>query len=175
MSAELQKPDFVIIGQIVKPHGVRGAVKVLVLADDPNRFSSLKHVYLGDEDHQGEAVAVNRVQSQNSNVILTLENVNSREGADLLRRKYVKIPVTETEPLPKGVHYFFELVGLRMITNAGDFIGVVKDVVSYPANNVFIVISDEREFLIPDIPDIIEKVDVDAGEIVINPMQGLLD
>ncbi len=175
MSAASQTPEFVIIGQIVKPHGVRGALKVLPLTDDPKRFSSLTQVYLGEEDRQGEPVGIKKVQFQAGNIILTLENINSREEAELWRRQYVQIPAGETMPLPDGAYYFYQLIGLKVITNAGDVVGVVEDVASYPANDVFVVVDSEREYLIPDIPDVIEKVDVDAGEIIINPIPGLLD
>lgn len=175
MSADSQKPEYVIIGQIVKPHGVKGAVKVLSLTDDLNRFSSLKQVYLGDEEGRGDAIEIEKVQYQNGNVILTFAKCTSREQAELLRRQYVKIPAGETLPLPDGVHYYYELVGLKMVTANGDVIGVVEDVVTYPANDVFVVAHDDREYLIPDIPDVIKKIDVKAGHIVINPMPGLLD
>ena len=175
MSAESQKPEFVIIGQIIKPHGVKGAVKVLSLSDDPQRFSSLKQVFLGDEESQGEPLDIEKVQFQNGNVILTLASCKSREQAEQLRRQYVKIPSSEIIPLPDGAHYYYELVGLEMVAANGDVIGVVEDVVTYPANDVFVVTNNEREYLIPDIPDVIKKIDIDAGKIVINPMQGLLD
>ncbi len=175
MNPETHSPEFVLVGQIIKPHGVLGAVKVKPLTDDPKRFLSLKTVFLGEEDKAGEQYVIERVQFQNSNLILTFEHINSRDEAEQWRRQYIQIPTSEALPLPEGEHYFYELVGLLVVTNKGDKIGVVKDIVSYPANDVIVVKSDDKEILIPDIPDIVERIDMDAGEIVINPMPGLLD
>ncbi len=175
MSAASETPDFVIIGQVVKPHGIRGAVKVQPITDDPQRYSSLERVFLGTEDHPGQAFIIKNVQFQSRFIILTLQGIDTRNDAEMWRRRYVQIPKEETLPLPEGAQYFFQLVGLKVVTNKGGFIGTVEDVVAYPANNVFVVAAKEREILIPDIPDVIEKVDLDEGEIVINPMPGLLD
>ena len=175
MSDGTQSPDFIIIGQVVRPHGIRGAVKVLPLTDDPQRFTLLKTVHLGKEDQPESSYAVKKVQVQNDQIILSLNGIDSRDEAEMHRREYVQIPLSETEPLPEGAYYLYQLVGLRMITNTGASVGVVKDVESYPAHDMFVVSSGEREILVPDVPDIVEKVDVGAGEIVINPIPGLID
>lgn len=175
MSAASKTPDFIIIGQIVKPHGIRGALKVLSLTDDPQRFKLLKTVHLGEEDQPKSSFAVKKVQLQSSQIILSLDGINTRDEAELHRREYVQIPISETVPLPEGAFYFYQLVGLQVVTNAGKPVGVVSDVESYPGQNVLVVRGSEREILIPDVPDIVEQVDVDAGEIVINPIPGLID
>ncbi len=175
MSAASKIPEFVIIGQVIKPHGVRGAVKVQPITDDPQRYASLERVFLGAEDHPSRAFTIKRVQFQNNFIILTLDGIKTRNDAETWRRRYIQIPREETAPLPEGAQYFFQLIGLRVVTNKGDFLGTVEDVVAYPANNVFVVAGEDREILIPDIPDVIEKVDLDEEEIVINPLQGLLD
>jgi len=175
MSAASKTPDFIVIGQIVKPHGILGAVKVLPLTDDPQRFKMLEKVYVGEEDQPKSSFAVKKVQIQHDQIILSLDGITSRDEAEMHRREYVQIPMSETMPLPDGAFYFYQLVGLRMITNAGDPVGVVKNIESYPAHDMFVVSGDEHDILIPDVPEIVEKVDIDAGEIVINPIPGLID
>lgn len=175
MSAPTQQPDFIIIGRITKPHGVRGAVKVEPITDDPNRFSLLEQVHIGTEDKPGDAVDIERVQFQNKLIILTLATVSSREAADVLRGKYLHIPADQALDLPDGSSYIYDLIGLEVYTNKNEFVGTVKDFQEYPANDMFVIENNEREYLIPDVPDIVEDVDLDAGTIIINPIDGLLD
>jgi len=175
MSAKNQRPDFVIIGRISKPHGVRGAVKVEPITDDPNRFTMLDKVHIGPEDSPGDAVDIERVQFQNKFVVLALANITSREAADVLRGQYLHIPVDETLDLPDGSMYIYDLIGLKVYTNSHEFVGTVKDYQEFPANDMFVVENDEREYLIPDVPEIVQDVDLDNGHVIINPIEGLLD
>ncbi len=175
MSARTQQPDFMIIGRISKPHGIRGAVKVEPITDDPARFSLLEHVYIGPEDKPGDAVNIDKVQFQNKFIILSLAHVSSREAADELRGLYLHIPTDEALELPNGSVYFFKLIGLEVFTPNSEFVGTVKDYQEYPASGMFVVEHNEHEYLIPDVPDIVESVNLDDGKIIINPIDGLLD
>ena len=175
MSAKTQQPEYVIIGRIIKPHGVRGAVKVEPITDDPSRFSLLDQVHIGPDDHPGDAVDIDKVQFQNKFIILSLATVLSREAAETLRGQYLYIPADQALDLPDGSVYIYELSGREVFTNKNKFVGKVKDYLEYPANDMFGVESDEREYLIPDVPEIVEDVNLDDSKIIINPIDGLLD
>ncbi|MBN1559313.1 16S rRNA processing protein RimM [candidate division KSB1 bacterium] len=175
MSAGRQRPDFIIIGRITKPHGVKGALKVEAMTHDPQRFRLLKRVYLGVEDKPGDAVEIENIQLQPQGVILSLRGVESRQDAERLRNLYIYLPAEEAMSLPAGAVYIFDLVGLDVYTTDGEFVGVVKDYHDYPANGMFIVEKNGREILIPDVADIVNEIDIDAGKIILNPIEGLLE
>ncbi len=168
-------PDFVIIGRILKPHGIHGAVRVEPETYDPRRFHDLKRVYVGNEDHPLESFDIQRVQLTPKFVILTFKDVQSISAAEALKNRFLWIPREETMPLPDESHYYFELIGMTVETNSGEKIGTVKDVINYPAHYVFVVERGENEFMIPDVPDFIESIDDDNGKIIINPIEGLLE
>jgi 16S rRNA processing protein RimM len=175
MSPESQSPDFVIIGRIIKPHGVRGAVKVEPITEVPKRYADLDNVFIGTEDQPGEMFEIARVQFQNKIVILMLKGIESRSQAEALRNSFIHIPADQVLALPDGSIYIFDLIGLPVYTNKNEYIGTVTNYLEYPANNVFVVEYEDRELLIPDVPDIVKDVDLDAGKILINPIPGLLD
>jgi len=175
MCPEPNTPDYVIIGRIIKPHGVRGAVKVEPITEDPRRYADLDTVYIGTEDQPEEKVEIARVQFQNQIVILTLKGVETRDQADVLRNLFIYIPVEQALALPDGSIYIFDLIGLHVYTNKNDYVGIVTNYEEYPANNVFVVEHEDREFLIPDVPDIVEDVNLETGKVLINPIDGLLD
>lgn len=175
MSPESQSPEFVIIGRIIKPHGVRGAVKVEPITEDPKRYVDLDKIFIGTEDQPGEIFEIDRVQFQHKIVILTLKGIESRNLAEALRDSFIHIPADQVLALPDGSTYIFDLIGLNVFTNKNEYVGTVTNYQEYPANNVFVVEHENHEFLIPDVPDIVEDIDLDAGKVLINPIPGLLE
>lgn len=170
-----KKLEHVIIGRILKPHGVQGAVKVEPITDDPNRYNLLQQVLLGPEDQPGDVFQIKSVQLQNRLIILTLAGIDSREKADGLRNQYVYIPAEQVMPLDEGCFYIYDLIGMAVYTKTGDYIGVVTDYQEFPSNGLFVVAREEGEFLLPDVPAIIDNVSLDSGRIIINPIEGLFD
>jgi 16S rRNA processing protein RimM len=176
MDAENRLPKYIIIGRILKPHGVRGALKVDPLTDDPKRFDLLQTVYLGPEDEPVESFKIERVQYLKKQVVLSLQNINTFEDADQWRKKYVQIAVEDALTSAEDAHYYFELVGLAVYTDKNEFVGRVHDIVSYPANDIFVVHdNDDREILIPDVPAFIRDINIKEGKLTITPIDGLLN
>lgn len=176
MDAENRLPKYIIIGRIMKPHGVRGALKVEPLTDDPKRFDLLQTVYLGPEDDPIESFKVERVQYLKKQVILSLQTICTFEDADLWRTKFVQISIADAMPPAEGSHYYYELVGLAVYTDKNQYVGRINDILSYPANEIFVVHDDDdREILIPDVPAFIRDINVKEGKMIITPIDGLLN
>jgi 16S rRNA processing protein RimM len=176
MDAKSHLPKYIIIGKIMKPHGVRGALKVDPLTDDPKRFDLLETVYFGLEDQPVESFKIERVQYLKKQVILSLQNINTFEDADQWRTKYVQIPIEDALPSTEGEHYYFELVGLAVFTDKNQYVGRVHDILSFPANDIYVVHDDEdREILIPDVPIFIRDINIKEGKLIITPIDGLLN
>ncbi len=168
-------PDFVVIGRVKRAHGIKGKLSVEPITDDPQRFKLLKSVFLSKEDGQRISFAVEEAQVSGKGVLLSLAEMQSREKAEKWRGAYVEIPRAECLPLPEGDHYYFELVGLEVITTEGQKIGVLEDFILAPAGDVYVVKQKDREILIPAIAEVIERIDFERGVMVINPIDGLLD
>jgi len=163
------------IGKIIKPHGIRGEVKVIPFTDRPEQFIEISSLYVEREEEEGEWIAVERARIQNRFVLLLLEGIKSIEDAEQLRGSLLKVYESSFSPLPKGSHYIFEIVGLKVKTTGGELIGSVVDVMKMPASDVYVVDTGEKEVLIPAIKYFVKKIDTGAGEITIEPIEGLLD
>jgi 16S rRNA processing protein RimM len=77
-------------------------------------------------------------------------------------------------PLPEDEYYPHELIGLDVTTVEGEELGKVSDILLTNANDVYVVVGARGQILLPAIADVIERVDLEMGEIVITPMQGLI-
>jgi 16S rRNA processing protein RimM len=165
------KPRYLTIGRVLKPWGFRGELKIEIMTDFPERFASLKTVYLGED---AQPFPVERARLLGKAVGLKLKGIDTEQAAARLRSQLVQIPTDEAVPLPEGKYYLYQLIGLRVKTMQGQDLGEVVDILETGANNVYVVKNDKREILIPAIEPVVKKVDLKNGEILIEPMEGLL-
>ncbi|MDX1615451.1 MAG: ribosome maturation factor RimM [Candidatus Promineifilaceae bacterium] len=164
---------FLVIGRIVKPHGVRGEVSVEVLTDTPERYTWLERVFVGRADPT--PVVVEGVRFHQSRVLLKLAGYDSREAVADLRSAWLQVPVSEGIPLEEGEYYLYQAIGLEVVTTGGERLGRVKQILETGANNVFVIDGEGREILLPDIDTVVKDIDFAAGRMTVELMSGLLD
>ncbi len=158
----------------MRAHGVRGEVSVTILTDFPERFETIEWVFIGDE-FEAEAYRLESYRWHKQNVLLTLAGVTDRLAADKLRGQLVQVPFEEAMPLPEGDFYLFELVGLQVFTVAGEYLGVIEEILETGANDVLVVKTQtQAEILLPSIPDVVKSVEPDAGQVIVELIAGLI-
>ncbi len=167
----MPKPRYLTIGRVLKPWGYRGELKIEIMTDFPERFASLTTVYLGED---AKAFIVERARLTGKSVRLKLKGIDTPEAGARLRDHLVQIPTEEAVALPKGQYYLYQLIGLRVKTTQGASLGEVVDILETGANDVYVVQNNGREVLIPAIEPVVKKVDLEQGELIIEPMEGLL-
>jgi 16S rRNA processing protein RimM len=124
---------------------------------------------------QIRVVTLEDVRKHKENILIKLSGIDTREAAAELRNASLCIPESDAEPLDEWTFFIHELIGLTVRTIGGDIVGTLKDVMQTGANDVYIVETvSGAEVLLPAIRDVIREVDLDAGEMVIDPLEGLL-
>lgn len=166
------EPRFLVIGRIVRPHGIRGEVRVEVHTDRPERFQWLEQVYLG-ETHP-RPVAVESARRHKNQVLLKLAGYDDRNAAESLRSEWLQVPEAEALPLEEGEYYLYQLVGLAVYTDEGAFLGELQEVLETKANNIFVIHGDQGEILLPDTEEVIQEIDFENGRMTIHVIPGLL-
>jgi 16S rRNA processing protein RimM len=170
------EPRFLVIGRVVRPHGIKGEVRVASYTSVPERFTWLEHVYLSldAEDLSPISAPVARVRFHKGNVLLMLEGYQDRNAAEGLRGMWLLVPEAEGIPLEEGEAFFFQLEGLRVFSDEGVELGELIEVLETGANEVFVVRGAAGELLLPNIEDVILEVDLDAGRMTVHLLPGLL-
>ncbi|MCL4466660.1 MAG: ribosome maturation factor RimM [Chloroflexi bacterium] len=163
--------DFLAVGEIAAPHGVRGYFRVRILTDFPQRFKKLRQVYLGEEHRSCEVQAVRVLPDR---VLMKIVGVDTPEAARPLGGQLVYVPVADAMPLGEGEYYWYQIIGLEVWTQSGQHLGKVTDILATGSNDVYIVQGDGREVLVPAIEDVIAEVDLVQGRLVITPLPGML-
>jgi 16S rRNA processing protein RimM len=164
--------DMITIGVVIKPQGRKGEVLVQPLSDRPDRFESLRRVFVpAPGTPQARAVAVTAQWPHKGRVVLKLEGVDSIDAAEKYRGIELRIGEDEVDVLPAGSYYHYQLKGLKVEDPAGRPLGVAADVlVTGGEAPVLVVRGAGGEVLIPMAEAFIRQVDLEHGRIVaVNP------
>lgn len=161
------EPVYLAVGKLRRPHGIHGEILMDVLTDFPERLKPGKVVYLGEE-HQ--AHIIRSVRANNQTLLIRFENVDDYEAAAYLRNTIAWARVDELPSLPAGEYYFHQLIGLEVISDEGQTIGKLVEILETGANDVYVIRSEEgQETLIPAIPEVIVEVDLERRLLRIKP------
>lgn len=163
-----------LIGEITSPFGIHGQVKVRALTDNVEHLRRrIRTVYVGPERREYQ---LKRVLAHKPGVlVLTLGGVTTRDEADSLRGSEVAIPEREAAPLGEDEYFIHQLYGLKVVDEAGDEIGTVREVMETGANDVLVVAREGKaDALIPVIRDVVVSLDIPSGRVTIRPLEGLL-
>ncbi len=169
MGKEPAPPEFLIVGYILAPWGIRGEVKVEVVTDFPERFTPRKVVYLN-----ARPLEIESCRPHKQHLVVKLATIDSVEDAEKLRGQDLTIPRSELYPLPAGQYYTFQIIGLKVVTTEGQTVGRVTDIMKTGSNDVYIVEGKRGEILIPAIEDVVKSIDLAKGKMVIEAIEGLL-
>ena len=166
--------EYLEIGRITSPHGVRGEVKTEVWADSPESLTGVKTVYMGS-DGSGPA-EVECVRPHGGRLLIKLKGVDDADAANALRGR-VLYARRESIYLPPGSCFIEDLKELRGVdADTGRDYGKVSDVISTGANDVYVLRDDTgRERLIPAISQVVLEKDFERGIMLIRPLRGLFD
>lgn len=169
-----------LVGRVGKTHGVRGELKVIPETDDPNRLTELDTLYVGTTPDAATAYTIESIRFQPSKrgitVILKLQGYDSMEAATALRGLHVYAHEDDLPPLADDEFYLHDLIGLDVMTDAGEPVGTVKDVMELPAQVTLIVARDgQPDVLIPAVPAFLDDIDFEASRLIIRPIEGLLE
>ncbi len=169
------QPDnsFILIGEVVRTQGIKGKLKVRPLAD-PDILITAKGVFLGSDELHSVYYKVTASQLHKGSILLGLEGVETMSRAEELVGSDVFAETKALEGLPDGEYYWFQIIGLDVVTEEGRLLGKVEEILPTKSNDVYVVRDGSREYLIPAIAEVVKDIDVSGGRIVISPMKGLL-
>jgi 16S rRNA processing protein RimM len=158
------------IGEVIATWGVHGEIKIRVLTDFPKRFKKGSSFLI-----DGIRYNIETVKKLNDGIVLKLEGIDTPEAALPLKNKKMKVTEAELQKLPKGMYYRHQIIGLTVITEDGEKIGEISEIIETNANNVYVVRSDGREALIPAKGNIIKEINIENGTMTIEMVKGLFN
>ena len=161
------------VGQIVNTYGINGFVKVIPLVDNNNQFKDFKVLYIQEKKNLKE-LHIEEVKFSKNLILLKFEGIDTIEQAEELRNIYLQAKRSDIK-LEEGAHFIVDLIGLEIYTEEGEFLGKLKEVLQPGANDVYVVEDkSKKEILLPAIPDVIKKIDIEGNKVVVKLIEGLI-
>jgi len=160
------RAEYLRVGQIVRAHGIRGAVKLVPLTNDPSRFHALEDAFL---EVKGEyvPVSVSGAGVKEGSVTLTLSCAATREEAEKLRGLYLCVDRAHAVALPEGSYFVCDLVGCEVSTSGGKPLGILTEVLETGANDVYLI-EGARKLMVPALKKLLVSVDTEKGRVVLD-------
>lgn len=168
------KQEKILIGQIVRPHGIRGEVKMVSKMTWPEAFQLKGDLFL-EGNGLDTVVSIEGGRWSSDHAILRLKGFTTRNEAEALRSCLVLADADQLPELPVEDFYETELIGLQVRTVSGKTVGSLKEVLHMPAQDIFEVLTPSGSVLIPAVDSFIKKIDLDNREMIIEPIEGLLE
>ena len=166
---ESSELEFLTIGQILAPWGVKGKLKVKVITDFPQRFAPSSKIYINRQP-----MTIDSAEWHKGKAIIKLNQIDTIEAAQRLRGQPIEIHHSQVHPLPEGQYYHFQLIGLEVWTTQGELLGNITEILATESNDNYVVRGAKGEILIPAIEDVVKSIDLDSRRITIEPIEGLL-
>jgi 16S rRNA processing protein RimM len=170
-SPERGEPVFLVVGKLRRPHGLKGEILMGVLTDFPDRLQPDVTVYVG-EQHQPYQIQSRR--EHNKGLLLRFSGFDSREMVAAITNKEVFVRVDDRPPLPEGEYYQHQLIGLQVLTDEGEALGIIAEILETGANDVYVVRAEgKKDVLLPAIDEVVLGIDLKVGEIRVHMFAGL--
>ena len=160
------------IARVSKPFGMKGAVRLAPLSRYCEDYISEKPIFLGDSETSSKEIELLEKARDGKQVRCVFKGIDSRDEAEAIKGKYVFASVLIDDKINQ---ISGDLLGYTVVTDIGDIIGELIEILWLPVNDIYVIRNEDREILIPVIPEVIKSIYHDERAIEITPMDGLLD
>lgn len=167
--------EYLSVGVVLKPQGLKGEIKVKPLTDDEKRYNNLQTVYLKNGEYRELRIISRRYEK--GFVFLKLRGYETIESVMPLRNQYLWIPRHMARKLPENTFFIADLIGCRVETLSGDVLGKITNVLETGSNDVYVIQGGPLgEVLIPALKKVVTRVDIVNRLIRVDltDMEGLL-
>ncbi len=166
-------PEYVAVGQITKPHGLRGEVQVKPLTENPQRFGPGSAMFVGVDASSLDPISVSYSRPHQAGLRVRFDAVSDAAAAEKLRGRFLFIPVGDLGELREGEYWEHELVGLDVRHVDGTHMGKLAAVIDRPGQDLWSINTPTGEVLFPAARELVREVNLEQRIVVIDPPEGL--
>lgn len=176
LNKEIPKSRLIAVGRIGRVHGVRGALKIYPYGDSLGEQIAGSELYLKGDARSGKRTVLTVVdlRRQNRFYIGRFQEIVGIEDAEKLAGEDLFLPEDRLSPTSDGEYYYFQLIGLRVETNAGRPLGEITGIIETGGNDVYVVRGQDEEVLVPAVEDVVLEVNLELGLMIVDPPEGLI-
>lgn len=170
-----QDQQLLAVGRIVKAFGVRGEVVVESLADSPDRFRSVRAVYLGPDAATARPARITRAAISPRGVRVSIGDLADRKAAEKIVGHFLFVDARHRVKLPPGRFFVHQVLGLTVLDQDGAVVGRVRDVLKLPAHDVYVVENHGRDTMIPAVKEFVRSIEPESGVVRVHLIEGMVE
>ena len=173
----VEAKKYLLVGEIIKPHGIRGEVGVRSQAGRPDvRLSPQSELYLGPDENSLQPVVVSAARPFKQGYLLRFDSVGDRDAAEKLRGWRLYIPEDQALKPERGQYFQHQLIGLTLEDDSGNELGRVAAVLELPVYELLEVSREgKKNYYVPLVEEFVREVDLEAGRLRVSLPEGLMD
>jgi 16S rRNA processing protein RimM len=175
MLASEASDRWVALAEVMRPHGVRGEIRLRLFNRDSDLLLELGEVLVRFREGDEQEVSVDAARRANDAILMKLHSVDDRDGADGLRGASICGRRADFPALEPGEFYACDVEGARVVVEGGEELGHVRELRSYPTMDVLVVPARDggRAWEVPLVEAVVKAVDVEAGTVTLVTLEGV--
>ncbi len=170
-----QKNELIVIGKVLGTHGIKGQLRVIPYSGEASSITSHRSLLFRSPDGKYETHEIDGAVEHRKRVLVSLKGHGDINQVLPLVGNEICIPRGQLPRLPEGEYYWCDLIGLTVVSDQGEVLGELVDIMPTGSNDVYVVKSVSAEYLIPATEDVVREIDLGQGKMVVVPLDGLLD
>ncbi len=167
----MKREGFAIVSKILGPFGIHGEAKCSIETDIPENITKQAGFFLR-KGNRRIYMEVEYIRPHHRSYIVKFKGLDTPEAVKFFKGWFLEVRYQDLVPLEEGEHYWFELIGLKVFTKKGEFVGILEEIMATGAHDVYVIRDGDREVLVPSV--FTERIDTEEGVMVIDPVEGLI-
>lgn len=164
------KDNEIAIGRFASAHGIKGEIKLVTLTEFPERFQKGKSFKVRLSPNEIREYTIENSRAVGPNFTLKLSGIDDRTTAEKFKDLYAFVYDDEVMELEDGREYIFNIIGMKVVSLEGEDLGVITDVITGGANDVYVI---NDKICIPAIDQVVKSKDKSKNLMTIYKMPGL--
>ena len=162
-------PEPVNVAWVLGSHGTTGEIRVKSYTDVPTRLDPGQDLYIDQVPYR----ITDSFSARKGQVVLKLDGIDTPAAAEGLSGQWLTSPAQDSPELSAGEFFHFQLLGLQARTEEGEELGILREIIQTGSNDVYRIEKDGRELLLPAISQVIRRVDLSAGVMIVKLLEGM--
>ncbi|HKZ16638.1 MAG TPA: ribosome maturation factor RimM [Geobacteraceae bacterium] len=171
----VHKNKLILIGKVTATHGIRGQLRAVSFSGETDNFLSQRTLILKGSNGESDTFEVANSSLHGKRVLLTLKSLDDINKVEYLVGREIYVERGQLPEPSEGEYYWCDLIGLKVLTVQGEYLGRLSDILATGSNDIYIVRNGEKEYLIPAIEDVVTEIDLNESVMIVDPPEGLLD
>ena len=163
------------VGKLIGCFGIKGFIKIHLLTDSPERFDSLRNVFVGASADGSRSYEVDAIEIRNKGPLIKFKAVDDRTAAESLIGGFVFVDEEHVMPPEPGSYFVHELLGCDVVSLEGEMLGKVKEVYRLPGHDLWEVVQGSTSVMLPAVKEFVKSVDVKKRKVTVEPIEGLFE